>query len=324
VFSLILALPLFFFEDRASGNTISFEEYRARLQQALESVRSGESAMKPEEIARQKNLFPPGMKVETGEGEGMTLNREGLIRWVEEAGKSTEGRQSLARHLESVIRQVDRGRTIIPSTDQRWEQSRARLEDVYRLEEFRGLKGQEPPLWPAPLVELLEKLGKWLGAAFKAIEGKMPGRWIGYVFYGLLVLAAGLLVFWVVRNFGPAGWKWRSASMKAAPTAKTVEMDYRLWRQKAMDKASEGGFREAVRFFFVSVLLEGHHHGWWTYNPESTNREHLARVRGPLGRRDAMKQLTALYEKVWYGQEEAGQESFRRCSEWLKQMEAAL
>ena len=111
--------------------------------------------------------------------------------------------------------------------------------------------------------------------------------------------------------------------MKPTPATKTVGMDWRTWRNQAMEKASEGAFREAVRFFFVSVLLEGHHHGWWTYNPEATNREHLARVRGPLDRQDALKQLTALYEKVWYGQEEAGQESFHRCSEWLRQMEAA-
>ena len=91
-----------------------------------------------------------------------------------------------------------------------------------------------------------------------------------------------------------------------------------------MDKASEGAFREAVRFFFLSVLVEGHDHGWWTYNPEATNREHLSQVGGPSKRQDALKQLIALYEKVWYGQEEAGQESLIRCSDWLKQMEAAL
>jgi hypothetical protein len=101
-------------------------------------------------------------------------------------------------------------------------------------------------------------------------------------------------------------------------------MDWRTWRKQAVEKASGGAFREAVRFFFVSVLLQGHHHGWWMYNPEATNREHLARVGGPPDRLDALKQLIALYEKVWYGQEEAGQESFHRCTEWLRQMEAAL
>jgi hypothetical protein len=322
---IMIALALFFFRDSASGNTISFDEYRLRLQQAVESAMSAEGPMKPEEVTRQKDLFPPGLKVRTREGAEVRLNREDLTRWMDEAGKSPEGKESLARHLESAIRQVDRERTIIPWTDDQWEQSRAKLEAIYGLSEFRGLKESESPPWLAFLIELLQKLGKWVGTVFKTIEGKMPGRWIGYVFYGFLLLAAGFLIFWLVRSFGPVGWRWRSASrVKTTPTAKTVEMDWRTWRKKAMEKASEGAFREAVRFFFVSVLQEGHHHGWWMYNPEATNREHLARVGGPPDRQDALKQLTALYEKVWYGQGEAGQESFQRCSEWLRRMEAAL
>jgi hypothetical protein len=322
---IIIALALFFFRDSASGNTISFDEYMSRLQQALESVRSGEGPMKPDEVTGRKDQFPPGLKVRTREGAEVRLNREDLTRWMDEAGKSSEGRESMARHLECVIRQVDRERTIIPGTDDQWEQSRAKLEAIYELSEFRGLKEKEPPLWLAPLIELLQTLGKWMDAVVKTIKGKMPGRWIVYVFYGVLVLAAGMLVFWFVRSFGPVGWRWRRAStVKTTPTAKIVDMDWRRWRKKAMEKASGGAFREAVRFFFVSVLLEGHDHGWWTYNPEATNREHLARVGGPPDRQDALKQLIALYEKVWYGQEEAGQESFQRCSGWLERMEAAL
>lgn len=89
-----------------------------------------------------------------------------------------------------------------------------------------------------------------------------------------------------------------------------------------MDRASTGAFREAVRFFFISVLLEGHEQGWWAYNPEATNREHLSRVDGPSRRKDALNQLIVLYENVWYGEGDAGRPSFQRCSELLKQMEA--
>ena len=322
--SIILALALFLFQGSASSSTISFDEYMSRLRQSLESARSEKGPMDPAEVAGQKALFPSGLKVRTREGKEVRLNREDLVRWMDEAGRSSEGRESLVRYLESVIHQVEKERTIIPWTDNQWEQSRAKLDAIYGLPEFRGLKEIEPPPWLASLIELLKKLGKWLDSVVKTFEGKMPGRWIGYVFYGLLLLTAGFLIFWLVRSFGPTGWRWRSASaMKTAPKTKTVGKDWRAWRSHAMEKASEGAFRDAVRFFFVSVLLEGHDHGWWTYNPEATNREHLARVGGPVDRQDALKQLTALYEKVWYGQEEAGQESYHRCSEWLRQMEAA-
>lgn len=323
---VLLTLALVFPSDSASGDTIPFEEYLSRLHRSLDSTRSGEAPMEPEEIERQKALFPSGLRVKTGEGADVRLNREDLIRWMDEAGKSSEARQSLARHLESVIRQVAGERTAIAWMDEQWEQSRARLEAIYRLKEFRGLREEAPPPWLASILALLEKLRKWLGGAVKTLGGKMPGRWVVYVFYGVILAAAGFLLFVLFRSFGPVGWRWRSASegMKTMPKAKTVDMDWKRWRQQAMEKASAGSFREAVRFFFVSVLLEGHHHGWWMYNPEATNREHLAQVEGPADRREALKQMIGLYEKVWYGRAEAGQESFHRCSEWLRQMEAAL
>jgi len=320
---IILALTLLVTLDSASGSAISFDAYLSRLRQALESAKSGEGPMSPEAVNRGKGLFPPGLRVKARDGSDVTLNREDLARWMEEAGKSAEGRASLARHLESVLLQADKRPPIIPATDHHWEQSREKLETIYALSEFRGLKEKESPPWLASLLEWLQKLGNRLDAAFKAMGGRIPGEWVGYVFYGLLLLGAGFLLFWVIRNFGPAGWRWRSASVtRAAPSAKTVERDWRQWRQTAMSKASDGAFREAIRFFFVSVLLEGHHRGWWTYNPEATNREHLARVEGPSKRQDALKQLIALYEQVWYGQEEAGQASFLRCSEWRDRMEA--
>ena len=324
LFFLVLVPALFFFQDPASGSSISFDEYRSRLQQALESVRSGQGAMKSEEVTGLKDLFPPGLHVRTGKGPEVRLNREDLIGRMEEAGQSSEASEALARHIESVIRQVDRDRAIIAWADDQWQQSRDKLHAIYQLNEFQGLKERGAPPWLASLIELFEKLKRWLGAAFKAIEGKVPGQWVAYVFYGFLLLAAGFLIFRIVRNFGPAGWMRRGSSVTSISLAKQVEADWKGWRQEAMEKASGGAFREAIRFYFVSVLLEGHHHGWWRYNPEATNREHLARVGGPMARQDALKELIALYEKVWYGQEAAGPESFRHCSVWLKRMEAAL
>jgi hypothetical protein len=322
---IILTLTLLLSPDSASGSAISFEDYLSRLRRTLESVKSGEGPMAPEEVDRVKGLFPIGLMVKVREGSEVTLNREGLLRWMEEAGKSAEGRASLARHLEAVLLQADRRPPSIPATDHDWERSREKLEAIYGMGEFRGLREKEPPPWLGSLLEWLQKLGNRLHDAFKTMGGRIPGEWIGYVLCGLLLPAAGFFLFWVIRRFGPAGWTWRSPSVtRASPSAKTPEGDWRQWRQKAMEKASHGAFREAVRFFFVSVLMEGHHHGWWTYYAEATNREHLARMKGPSKRRDALKHLVALYERVWYGQEEAGQASFRRCSEWRDQMEAPL
>jgi hypothetical protein len=321
---LLTSTVVFFFDlGSSAGSSLSFDEYRSRLEQSLQVVRSGESQLKPEETARLKEFFPPGLHVMTREGAEVLLYRNELIASIDKAGKSPEGRKSLARFLEALLRQVFGDRAVIPLADQDWKQSRAMLDGIYRLKEFEGLREQQPPPWLEQLRDLLRRLGEWMGAVFKTIQEKLPGRWMRYVLYGFLLLAAGLLILWIVRNLGPARGRWRSVSLRTVPSAKPVEMDWKHWRNKAVEEASRGAFRDAVRFFFISVLMEGHERGWWTYNPEGTNREHLERVKGPRERNEALKQLINLYEKLWYGQEEAGSESYQSCAEWLRRMEAA-
>jgi hypothetical protein len=323
VILLTSTVVIFFDLGSFAGSSLSFDEYRSQLEQSLQVVNSGESELKPEETARLKEFFPPGLHVKTREGAEVLLYRNELIASIDKAGKSPEGRKSLARLLEALLHQVFRDQAVIPWADQDWKHSRARLDGIYRLKEFVDLREQEPPPWLEELRELLRRLGEWMGAAFKMIEEKLPGRWMRSVLYGFLFLVAGLLIFWIVRNFGPAGGRWRSVSLRTAPSAKPVEKDWKHWRSKAVEEASRGAFRDAVRFFFLSVLMEGHELGWWTYNPEATNREHLERVKGPRERHEALKQLIYLYEKLWYGQEEAGSESYQSCAEWLRRMEAA-
>jgi hypothetical protein len=321
---LLTSTVVFFFDLRFSaGSSLSFDEYRSQLEKSLQVAKSGQSELKPEETARLKEFFPPGLHVKTREGTEVLLYRNELIVSIDKAGKSPEGRKSLARFLEALLRQVFRGQAVIPLVDEDWKQSRAVLDGIYRLKEFAGLREQKPPPWLEQLRDLLRRLSEWVGAAFKTIEEKLPGRWMRYIFYGFLLLVAGLLIFWIVRNLGPPGGRWRSVSLRTVPFAEPVEMDWKHWRSKAAEEASRGAFRDAVRFFFISVLMEGHERGWWTYNPEGTNREHLERVKGPRDRHEALKQLIYLYEKLWYGQEEAGSESYRSCAEWLKRMEAA-
>ncbi len=325
LFALLLTITFAFFFGLGSsaGNSLSFDEYLSELERSLRLARSGESQLKPEETERLRKLFYPGLLVKTRKGAEVLLYRDELMEWIDKAGKSPEDRKSLARFLEALLAQVSRDRAIVPRAGQDWDHSRARLDGIYRLKEFEHLKERQPPSWLEKLRELLQRLGKWLGAAFTTMEERIPQRWIRYALYGFLLFSAGFLIFRIVRNSGPAGWRWRSVSFESAPPAKPAETDWNHWRNRAMEEASRGSFRDAVRSFFLSVLMEGHERGWWTYNPETTNMEHLERVEGPRQRREALKQLIHLYERLWYGQEEAGGESYHSCAEWLRRMEGA-
>ncbi|MGD8383411.1 MAG: DUF4129 domain-containing protein, partial [Syntrophobacterales bacterium] len=95
-------------------------------------------------------------------------------------------------------------------------------------------------------------------------------------------------------------------------------------REEAKKKAQEGAFREAIRSLFISVLMEGHQKGWWLYEPEATNREHLSRVEGQSERREALQRLIDRYELAWYGLRQPGMEEFRDCERWVQRLEGSV
>lgn len=132
---------------------------------------------------------------------------------------------------------------------------------------------------------------------------------------------------WIVRSADWPGRRWSRSRIREAETRGAGEgpagVRWADLRAEAESRAEKGDLREAVRLFFVSVLLEGHVRGWWEYRPEATNREHLAFLGGPEGRQEALRSLTDLYERTWYGVRDPDRQEFSRCREWLGRMEAA-
>jgi hypothetical protein len=233
--------------------------------------------------------------------------------------KTTQGETlPMNEHLSRVPESIEQLRS-----DAKWEESRRRLDDVYRAKEFRHFQQAKVPLWPPFFRELFQRVMKWVGEHLGGV-GSIPAEWALYVTYALLLLASFAVLIWILRSFGFVTWRRRPSHIKGLPLPGPSEVDYHALREEALKRAMEGAFRDAIRSFFVSVLWEGHHRGWWRYAPEATNREHLASVKGPAERHEALGRLMDLYERVWYGQGHPGKESFQECQEWLRRMEVAL
>ncbi len=69
--------------------------------------------------------------------------------------------------------------------------------------------------------------------------------------------------------------------------------------------------------------MEGDLKGWWVYEPEATNREHLARVRDHAERHKALQKLMERYERAWYGLRHPGEKEFQDCERWVHRMGAS-
>jgi hypothetical protein len=131
-----------------------------------------------------------------------------------------------------------------------------------------------------------------------------------------------LLVLWILRSFGPVGWRFRDVKIKSGLERKASGRDWQTLREESRNKGEKGAYREAIRLFFISVLMEGHERGWWVYRREATNREHLSAVEASTARREALGKMIQVYENAWYGHESPGKEALLQCTEWLHLMEA--
>jgi hypothetical protein len=325
--SLLFLLILFFLvsEGMTLGAPLSLEEYQSRIRRSIEVLRFQERPFPEEDTLKAfEKEFPQDLEVCDHRGVPILIDAHTMSRWIEEARSSSEGRARLLKHLESLYEQISAPAGGHLFAEAEWEKSRLALEQVYRAGEFRHLHAAKPPARWDYIMRIIERIKTWIGEHIGSLEG-ISFTWAPYAFYGLLMVAGGWVLIWILRSSGPLGWRWKQSGVRKLSEGQesVSESDWGIWRSNAYRKAGEGAFREAIRAFFVSVLKEGAGRGWWTYQPVATNREHLAAVKGPEERRRALSDLIDLYEKTWYGLRESDQEAFSSCIEWLHRMEAA-
>jgi len=319
VCSLFLLLFVFYC-DRSWGSPLSLEAYRSSIQEALSRVESEKGQLKPEESAFFDEKFAPHLDVNTKSGEPVQVDNGQLLRLVKEGLETDQGREALISHLKALRSQISFVDQPIPLSEERWSESLARLETVFSAKEFQNLEEVKDPPWIAYLEELLRKVMEWLGRQRGPITAS--GDWLEYVFYGVILGGVFLLVLWILRTLGPVGWRFRDLKIKSEVGSKATGMDWQALREESSHKGDNGEYREAIRLFFISVLMEGHERGWWVYRREATNREHLRDVEGSTERREALGKMIQVYENAWYGHESTGKEAFLQCAEWLRLMEA--
>ena len=324
IFGLILSIHVMLSTEMARGESISIEEYRTRIQDAIEYLESNQGALQQEEINYLEDVFPSGLIVQDTRGEAVRTDHKGPLRWTKDEKDTAKDRNDLKTHLKSLLEQLSLPEGVGSLMGgMAWGEKRRRLDEIYETKEFSALREKKIPPWKAYIDELLKRLREWLQAQVGPLGPIFPGKWGQYILYGVILVAGGVLIFWIFRSVGPIGWRWRHPVLRQTPVVETPETDWITWREQARSKAKEGAFREAIRSLFVSALMEGRHRGWWDYDPEMTNQEHLARVGEPVARREALRKLTDLYESSWYGLGHPGRKEFHRCEEWLEQMVGA-
>lgn len=321
--SLLLLCFIITGSAKVRAETISLAEYRFRIEDSLKRLEAKNGKMQTEESSWFLENFPPDLVVQDVEGELFPVDRSGFLHWIQEAEDSPNGRDSLKAYQEALLEQISWGRAGLLLEKRFWDEQRNVLKDVYAGKEFRYLHKRYDPVWKERIRRFIEAVTNWLEDHLDFLGG-IQANWVRYLLYGVVLILGAILIVWISRLFGPVGWRWKQPSADPLVTLRSAsEKDWWAWRGEANKKAREGAYREAIRFLFISVLMEGHQKGWWIYEPEATNREHLARVEEHAERRKALKRLIDRYELAWYGLRQPGEKDFQDCEKWVCQMEAS-
>ena len=313
---------VFFLSAKVRATEIPTAEYRARIHDYVALLEQREGKLQSEESDWFNERFPPGLVIQDNGGEGYLVDREDFLHWIQEAETSPEGRDGLVAYQKTLLNQISWEAEGTYQEEANWEECRTLLDKIYNGKEFSKLAKKKTPAWQKYLREFYASLGKWLEKHLKFLGG-VQGEWFFFVTYGILLVLTTIVIIWMIRLFGPVGWRWRQQKIDLPTSIKSAfEKGWREWRDEADQKAKQGAFRDAIRFLFISVLVEGHQKGWWLYEPEATNREHLARVEGNREKREALQRLIESYELAWYGLRQPGRQEFQDCENLAKSMEA--
>jgi Domain of unknown function (DUF4129) len=148
---------------------------------------------------------------------------------------------------------------------------------------------------------------RWL-SSFVGLGAAMP--WLGRLLEVLLFggAAVGLLLF-VRRSL-------QRQRLAVALNSQSTELAWTResndWAAQAEASARAGDWRDAVHclYWATIVMLEGRRA--WRHNPARTPREYVRLLKPGSGQQGALRGLTLIFERLWYGLRDADATDYQR------------
>jgi hypothetical protein len=312
----------------ADSEVVSLEQFRAglpRLQQLVSACEESVKACEPSRVGpdEEVHLSPAADGLNrsgsgsdsSGPDAGFTVHWQWLRDSLTpphpdpdaEPARQAELRTAAAR-LDEIARE-----SAVPGASANQQQSFARaqatLRDVLAQPEFRDI--EEVTWWDrlkSRLLQMLAALFGGVGRLGKAVP------WLGKLLEWLLFAgaAAGLLAFFL-RNLS----RQRVRVAMGAPIVQKRGWDLEAtdWAERAERHAASSEWRDGVHclYWAAIVLLESQRA--WRHNPTRTPREYILLLPTGSTRQVALRRLTRILERVWYGLHDATPEEYAQARE---------
>jgi hypothetical protein len=198
------------------------------------------------------------------------------------------------------------------------DEARARpvLEKVLASGEFHHV--EQPSLWQ----KLADQFFSWLDRKLSGIGGgPFSPVMIRLVVAASVLLCLTLLTWWYVRQVRRQRLLRPVGPDSAHPGAASA-VDWQKRLHEAQVLAADGEWRGAVHFVYWAAISRLEAAGNWPADRSRTPREYLQLLPQMHGKRADLTILTQSFERIWYGQQAAGQAEYEDARSLLERLVA--
>lgn len=312
--ALLLLVPV-----TANADSISAADYHKNVERAVTALDTLQQTDETENVSAYENrldqtiaavreALPEHQSVQTSEDVCNVDNT-----WLHEALKelkSTSGgeRPTKLAHVIERLKAVEErvgpgGSSTTPPNDK--ANTKEKLESILSRPEY-ATEGTGPNALSRLILDFIRWIQQFLPERLQVKPG--GSRWMTVVAEVLVVLVAGVVIFYVVKillaRFKPS--RRRRAPKKREPR---IVLGERLEPEDtAVDLLTEaealarsGNVRAAIRKAYIALLVELGDRKVITLAQHKTNRDYLNSVRSVPPLHQTMRGLTESFERHWYG-----------------------
>jgi hypothetical protein len=190
-----------------------------------------------------------------------------------------------------------------PQTPGGFERARKQADEVLSRPEFRTV-AQE-----SYLEREIAKFWQWVGEVFGGVSrfGKRSPWLVPLVEWGSITLVAVGVLTWVFRTMQRQRLAVR---IESSAIAEVWQKESDNWAELARTEAARQDWRAAVHcvYWATIVMMEGRK--LWRQNRARTPREYLLLLEPESRMQQALRRLTQIFERIWYGLRPAAESDY--------------
>jgi hypothetical protein len=285
-------------EEAINVRTVTAAEYRehlASLKMLVEVCQKNSDECDAKKVGEDEHV----------EGAGFQTRWAWLREVLSGAGNAAQPergkrlQEAAARLDEDVVLAVE----VAPQNAETFQRARRKADDVLSRPEFRTVT--EASYWQREIA----KFWQWVAEMFSGVSwfGKRSPWLVPLMEWGSITLVAAGVLTWVFRTMQRQRLAVR---VESTATAEIWQKESENWAELARVEAARKDWRAAVHciYWATIVMMEGKR--LWRQNRARTPREYLMLLESGSGMQQALRRLTQLFERIWYGLRPAAESDY--------------